>query len=110
MKTENIFNLLKTIESAGVICVDSCVRPKAIGFTKAALERVRAVLPEIRPQFQPNDTKYLLKKYLVEATKLLTENIHEVVRLDAAVASISDERAQFNAFYKHEMPEYIQAE
>ena len=54
-------------------------------------------------------TKYLLKKYLVEATKLLTENIHEVVRLNAAVASISNERAQFNAFYKHEMPEYLQA-
>ena len=109
MKTENIFNLLKTIKSAGVICVDSCVRPKAIGFTKPALERVRAVLPEIKLQFQPNDTKYLLKKYLVEATKFLTENIHEVVRLNAAVASISNERAQFNAFYKHELPEYIQA-
>ena len=109
MKTENIWNLLKTIKSGGVICVDSCVRPEAIGFSKPELDKIRTVLPKVKPQFQPNETKTLLKRYLASASEFLTETVHEVVQLNSAVASISNERAQFNAFYKHEMPEYIQA-
>ncbi|CAG5110585.1 Oidioi.mRNA.OKI2018_I69.chr2.g4971.t1.cds [Oikopleura dioica] len=108
MEKENIKLLMDSIKSSGVVCVRNCGRPEALGLDPLSLEKLRAKLPVVKPQFQPSETRYLLKEFLTAAKKFLTRS-HKIIPLSSAVTVIANERAQFGSYYKHEMPEYIQA-